>query len=108
MTRIVVETKVKFTAAGGIGALLFVAAPAVLAFMALDDVRYGYGRATGFAAAGYFIFAGIAASLGLVLLLIGREYTHEVQVLKPGETAPKDNVPPFGGTEAERRNLGLK
>jgi hypothetical protein len=40
--------------------------------------------------------------------MIGREYTHEVQILKPGETAPKDNVPPFGGTEAERRNLGLK
>lgn len=108
MTRIVVETKVKLTTAGGVGALLFVAAPAVLAFMALDDVRYGYGRAAGFATAGYFIFAGLAASLGLVLLLIGREYTHNVQILKPGEAVPKDNVPPFGGTEAERRNLGLK
>lgn len=116
MTRIRVATKVKLTNAGGLGAFLFVAAPFIGGFItfaryqsAERALRYGLGSSV---TLGEIVLIGLAstaaAMIGLVMVLVGREYEHEVQILKPGEEVPKDQTPLFGGTEAERRNLGLK
>lgn len=111
MTQIVVNTKAKLNMAGGLGAGLFTGSPLIGGLLAAGQVNQAgrFGSAT-------FIDNAIAISLiatslsmlGLILVLIGREYQHEVQILKQDQPQSRDNTPLSGTTESERQTLGVK
>lgn len=116
MTRILVETKVGLNGVGGTGAVLFVLAPLIGGFMvfarlqaAERSLRYGMGTsATTGDIVAISLIASALAMTGLIMVLVGRHYQHEVQILKADAAPQKAQTPPFGGTEAERHELGLK
>lgn len=108
MTKLLIETKTALSDAGKWGAGLMVATQFVGAYSmvhviaSLDDP----GGPSAAAVFGAFL-SGVAFIIGGIMLFLGREYTHTVSKAED-RTTPRDTIPPFGGTEAERRNLGLK
>ena len=86
VTRVEIKSEQEFTSGGGLGALMFLAGPLASA--------YGYYKvlsaATYVDTSGYWIIfwhGAIAFQAGIVLMLVGRKYDHEVTVY-PATQAP--------------------
>ncbi|TIT32298.1 MAG: hypothetical protein E5W65_25660 [Mesorhizobium sp.] len=80
MRRVEIKSQQEFTSVGGAGALMFIAGPLVSA--------YGYYKVLSASeyvdTSGFWILfwlGAIAAQAGIVLMLVGRKYDHQVTVL---------------------------
>lgn len=102
MARIVVKTTVALNSDGFLGAALFVLTPFVasgavywLWSQEADFARYGYLYSDYRWLAGFLSLAAFGAWLGgIIKLIIGREYVHEVTTVteaKPDPDAPELN-----------------
>ncbi|RWL47217.1 MAG: hypothetical protein EOR60_09650 [Mesorhizobium sp.] len=87
VTRVEINSQQEFTSAGTIGALMFIAGPLVSAFGYYKVLSANeYVDTTGF-----WIMVGlgaIAAQAGIVLLLVGRKYDHQVTVHPANQQQP--------------------
>lgn len=89
--RITIDSTVQFTTLGRWGAVLFILAPIVAAFLvttlpdALADAAR-YPMLHGSTVQGIYLAimaCGVAATAGLPMMLVGRQYKHDVMVQKP-------------------------
>lgn len=93
-TQIVVETRTKLSLAGSVGAAFLLASPFLGVFLmniASEEIafRIRVGLSTPASAYSTVYYNGAIAvalfALGLVMVLTGREYTHTIEIQKPGQ-----------------------
>lgn len=93
MTRVVIQTSVRLGALGWFGAFLFIFSPLIgsvviahqieaiqrsLRYLPTFPVNYNEVWATA-------VISGAVTAAGLVMILVGREYVHDVQSVKPSD-----------------------
>lgn len=71
MSKFLVKSKVRLSDTGIAGAVLFV-----------GGALLGIWAASQATPVGVYILAGLACTVGFILLLIGRDYSHDVTIVK--------------------------